>query len=58
MRSQWAKWFAWYPVRLINGQLVWLKTVYYQKEWMFDDETGLYMVHQYGTLFDVMKNSK
>lgn len=23
----WTKWFAWYPVRVITGQLIWLELV-------------------------------
>lgn len=58
MRTHWVKWFAWYPVRLINGRTVWLKPVYYQKEWMFDNDQGVYAVYRYGLLFDVLKNPR
>jgi hypothetical protein len=27
----WAEWFAWYPVRTLSGEWVWLETVMYRK---------------------------
>jgi hypothetical protein len=35
-QNEWRPWFAWCPVRLMNGQWIWLKTVertsYWNKE--------------------------
>jgi hypothetical protein len=33
--SEWTPWYAWYPVRLISGEYVWLETVSrrYQEVW-------------------------
>ena len=32
--TQWARWFAWYPVNVENSQWRWLETVERKKEWI------------------------
>ncbi len=41
-------WFAWYPVT-VNGQQVWLKTVYRRPARMFPGQ------YDYCTIFDIIK---
>ena len=30
----WLPWFAWHPVRLIDGRLAWLRTVHRRQHWV------------------------
>jgi hypothetical protein len=51
----WVRTFALLPHRTINGQYVWLKTVYRRRVWVytgFIDEPET----QYGELFDILIN--
>ena len=52
----WEKWFAWRPVK-IHGRRVWLKTVYRRTTICYVDIDDWNEV-EYGTLFDVLKDSK
>lgn len=53
----WAKWFAWRPVKIHNKR-VWFKTVYRRCRWHYGGDNGEYAVWEYGTLFDVLKQSQ
>ena len=54
-RPSWEKWFAWYPVRILQdrpSELVWMKTIYRRQHYDRDVNCNWY---EYGTLFDVLK---
>lgn len=54
--SAWAKWFAWYPVR-VHGKLVWLRTVYFRaSKTRLLDGYGVKVGIEYGTIFDVLND--
>jgi len=50
LSAAWEKHFAWLPV-VVNGEKVWLKTVYRRNRYVFDERWGW----EYGTIFDVVK---
>ena len=52
-QPKWEKWWAWKPVR-INGRWTCFKTVYRRQPWL---EHNNYPGYEYGTLFDVIKDS-
>ena len=52
----WEKWFAWRPVK-VHGRYVWLKTIYRRTTVCYVDIEDFKAV-EYGTLFDVLKDSK
>lgn len=53
-RGPWEKWFAWYPVKLINGQWKWMTMIYRRCHYhRFDID--ILQVWFYGTVFDVIK---
>ena len=52
----WEKWFAWYPVK-IAGRRVWLKTIYRRNILSYVDMDD-WIRYEYGTLFDVLKQSQ
>jgi hypothetical protein len=52
----WEKWFAWRPVK-VHGRYVWLKTIYRRTTVCYIDIEDFKAV-EYGTLFDVLKDSK
>lgn len=51
--GDWKPWFAWRPVK-INGQRIWLKTVYRRciNTYVDMDDWSRY---EYGTIFDIVK---
>ena len=52
----WESWFAWYPVK-INGERVWLKTVYRRRVGCVRWGRGYFFdlaSYEYGTIFDVV----
>jgi hypothetical protein len=51
----WHEVFAWWPVKTVNNQTVWLKKVYKRKVWIVWG-TGFHMEPetQYGTVFDML----
>lgn len=40
--SRWYRWFAWYPVRFIDGRFTWLQKIE-RKDYHYDDDTGKYL---------------
>ena len=56
-QKPWVKWFAWRPVK-VHGKVKWLRQVYRREipktYATYDDWTR----YEYGTLFDVIKDSK
>ena len=53
--DKWQKTFAILPKRTISGHMVWLKTIYRRRVWIytgFIDEPDV----QYGDLFDMLKD--
>ena len=53
----WVEWFAWYPVRLRKGQLVWLTKVY-RHEISFRADMHIFAEWYYGDLLDVMRGDE
>ena len=53
----WQKWFAWRPV-VLNGDRVWLKTIYRRRIWNYGSDNGQWPTWQYGTIFDVLTHSQ
>ena len=54
--TAWKPWFAWRPVRMLNGQLTWGRRIYrraYEKTYVNHDDWTRY---QYGSLLDVIAN--
>ena len=54
--TAWRPWFAWRPVRMLNGQLTRGRRIYrraYEKTYVNHDDWTRY---QYGSLLDVLKN--
>ena len=51
----WEQWFAWHPVKDVNGRWHWLSKVYRRYSWVKSDTFN--KGYDYGTLFDVIKDS-
>ncbi len=56
IKNSWEKWFAWRPVK-IHGKRKWLTTVYRRSIISYVDMDD-WLQYEYGTLFDVLKDSK
>ena len=54
--DKWQRTFAILPKRTISGRMVWLKTIYRRRVWIYtgfiDEPDGF----QYGDLFDMLKD--
>ena len=48
--DEWKLWFAWYPIKC-EGKTVWLKKIYRQKIWWYDNSS----YYRYSTLFGMLK---
>lgn len=51
----WKKWWAWYPVRMLNGKRAWLDTIYRRKINTYVDHDN-WARYEYGNAFDVIKD--
>jgi len=51
----WEEWFAWRPVKLLDGNRVWLKKIYRRCINTYVDHDD-WQRYEYGTIFDVLKN--
>ena len=52
----WQPWFAWRPVRTVQGELVWWDTVYRQVANDYSDMED-WTWYYYGTVFDTLKDT-
>ena len=54
---RWQSWYAWRPVRTVQGDLKWLETVYRccGNDYVDHDDWTWY---HYGTIMDVLKDTK
>jgi hypothetical protein len=53
--SPWKLWFAWRPVKLLDGDRVWCKRIYRRSINTYVDNED-WRRYEYGTLFNVLKN--
>lgn len=52
--ESWRLWFAWRPVKTVNGERVWLKKVYCRCINTYVDYDD-WKRYEYGNIFDVLK---
>ena len=55
--TDWKKWFAWYPVKLIDNKWVWFTTVYQRTSYLWGVPRSIQQ-NEYGTIFDVLENTR
>lgn len=53
-RANWHKWFAWHPVRLLDGSRVWLRPVYRRNVWYLKTSRK---TQEYGNIIDVLREA-
>jgi hypothetical protein len=52
---KWHKWFAWYPIRLNNSEIIWLETVIRKVNPYFENEDR---PHHIGRLHNLLFHSR
>lgn len=57
-KGEWETWFAWYPVKDLHGKKHWFKKVYRRYSWAKSTEQPFGKGYDYGTIFDVLKDTK
>lgn len=50
----WQAWFAWRPVKTINGERVWGKKIFRRQVVSYVDMDD-WMHYEYGNIFDILK---
>jgi hypothetical protein len=55
--GRWRPWFAWRPVRTVEGELIWWATVYRHLGNNYSDQDD-WSWYYYGTIMDVLKDTQ